>query len=913
MDGMAFLIAVVTFVMALIAFHKMSGLETKIAQLKMQLGGALDEIAKLKAGAPAAAAADRKVLGLDERGAAVYEDSKADALAYVGQQQAAAAASDPALVEMATAPAEPEAETMAAAAPAAEPVRKPDMEQALASRWFVWIGGLAIAIGGLLFVKYAYDNGLISPTLQIILGLVAGAMLVGAGEIVRRKTLTVAEAQTSYVPAALSAAGLAILFASIYAAYALYQLIDPMVAFAGLAATGLGAFGLSRWQGPLIAGLGLIGSFGTPALIPSQDPSAIGFFPYLAIILAASFLTMRGRNWWWLGFASLGLSVLWSLLWLIGPYEAADIWPVGLFALFMALAGSFGVRGFGILREESGGLAQPASLTPPLFIAVAGLGASLIVLVALTLSTQHAGPALVMLAVASLFIVLLGLVKHGLSPLAPVAGLVMLAVLMGWPEAALHAWVMDEATGQWTWSNSFAPESARFLEWMLLMGAAFTLAGIGGVMAKKRPTAFGLLGGGAGLLYVGGAWGRADFLLAETSWAALAGCYAVVMLFATAFAGRRPEEAGAGTGAGMLAAGAAGLIVFALDRMFDGIALTLAISVEAFVFAALAMLLRPRLIGPVTAALATLAAVRLFASRELWNDEKGLMWGEHWVLYGYGIPALLFFAASRLLRRGGHERSAVGLEGISLGLLISLASLEIRVLIGGGITYEDPRFLEMAAHVLTWLGAAYGLMHRQRLFSGLISLWGARALIVAGMGGILLFSMLTLNPVFTGEPVPGNIIFNALLLAYLAPVILIGLIALRLDAIGWAKLKPAAGVLALVLAFTYVTLETKLLFQGKILQPESLTIAESYAYSGVWLVFALGLFVAGIRLGQKVVRMAGLAVMALVVLKVFAWDMSNLEGLYRIASFIGLGLCLVGIGWLYQRFVHVAEPVKAAV
>src|SRR6185503_11402139 len=29
---------------------------------------------------------------------------------------------------------------------------KRDMEQALASRWFVWIGGVAIAIGGLLFV-----------------------------------------------------------------------------------------------------------------------------------------------------------------------------------------------------------------------------------------------------------------------------------------------------------------------------------------------------------------------------------------------------------------------------------------------------------------------------------------------------------------------------------------------------------------------------------------------------------------------------------------------------------------------------------------------------------------------------------------------------------------------------------------
>ena len=51
-------------------------------------------------------------------------------------------------------------------------------------------------------------------------------------------------------------------------------------------------------------------------------------------------------------------------------------------------------------------------------------------------------------------------------------------------------------------------------------------------------------------------------------------------------------------------------------------------------------------------------------------------------------------------------------------------------------------------------------------------------------------------------------------------------------------------------------------------------------------------------------------VLALVVLKVFIGDMSNLEGLLRIASFVGLGFCLVGIGWLYQRFVRGAEPVR---
>jgi uncharacterized membrane protein len=80
--------------------------------------------------------------------------------------------------------------------------------------------------------------------------------------------------------------------------------------------------------------------------------------------------------------------------------------------------------------------------------------------------------------------------------------------------------------------------------------------------------------------------------------------------------------------------------------------------------------------------------------------------------------------------------------------------------------------------------------------------------------------------------------------------------------------------------------------------------AENYAYSAVWLLSALALFVAGIRLGLKHVRMAGLVVMSAVVLKVFLFDLSGIGGLYRIASFVGLGLCLVGIGWLYTRYVQ---------
>ena len=153
-----------------------------------------------------------------------------------------------------------------------------DLERNLASRWFVWVGGVAVALAGLLFIKYAHDQGLISPFLRILIGLLIAAGLVVAGEYVRRSRGT---SMVDYVPAALSAAGLVMGFGVVYAAYGLYDLVSPGVDFIGLGLVALAAFWLSRVQGPLIAALGLLGAYSAPALVTATHPNAWSFFPYL--------------------------------------------------------------------------------------------------------------------------------------------------------------------------------------------------------------------------------------------------------------------------------------------------------------------------------------------------------------------------------------------------------------------------------------------------------------------------------------------------------------------------------------------------------------------------------------------------------------------------------------------------------
>ena len=866
MDGFGFVVSIVTFVMVLFAFNKSSRLDTKIAQLKLQLGQLTDDIAKL-------------------RGGAAVETPKAEPVAVV-----AAAASEVApeiVIEKAP---EPEPEIAKPQLP------KRDMEQAVASRWFVWIGGVAVAIGGLLFVKYAYDNGLISPPLQVFLGLMMAAGFILAGDHLRQKA-----AEGDYVPAALSAAGLAIAFASIYAAYALYELVGPTADFIGLAIIGLGGLALSLRQGPLIAALGLLGSYATPMLIATPNPSAWGFFPYLLVILGASFAVLHQRAWWWLGYVAIAGSALWSILWLAGPFETVDIVPLGLFAMALGAVSLLAISGRGILASETGSLLNPRGMTEPLRIGAVGCIAAALVLAALVLTCDHANSALILFFIGMACVAAVSWFKQGDTAAVLAAGVLSLVVLMGWQQAAFTEWAMDE---RGFWTSILGGQAQPFLNWMLAAGAAFTAVGLAGVFKKTPPVAWGLLASASAFLFLSGAWARVDGLLGDHTWALL-GLVAAVLLLGAMWS-RRGQLADDknNLASGILCIGAALLLVFAEDRMLEGVWLTIGIAALAAVYAFSTQGLAVKLLAPTAAALGSLTTLRLFVSRELWSDDRSLPLGQHWPLYGYGIPVALFYMASRWLKSSGHVKSSTAFEALSLGLAISLVALELRVLISGGIGSDEPQLLEMAAHILTWLGAAYGLIYRQQIFSSLVSIWGARILIAASVAAIIVVSLGILNPVVTEDPVPGGIVFNALLLAYLAPVVLLGLIARGLGAIHWEKLRPAMGVLALVLVLTYVTLETKRVFQGPGMVAWSLTTAESYAYSAVWLASALALFVAGIKLARQYIRYAGLAVMALVVLKVFLWDMSGLDGIYRILSFMGLGLCLIGMGWIYTKFVQ---------
>ena len=78
--------------------------------------------------------------------------------------------------------------------------------------------------------------------------------------------------------------------------------------------------------------------------------------------------------------------------------------------------------------------------------------------------------------------------------------------------------------------------------------------------------------------------------------------------------------------------------------------------------------------------------------------------------------------------------------------------------------------------------------------------------------------------------------------------------------------------------------------------------------SGLWAIAGVSALVAGLRRDDRGLRIGALALLLVAVGKVFLYDLSTLTSLYRVGSFIGLGLLLLVAAGIWQRMRPRALP-----
>lgn len=98
-----------------------------------------------------------------------------------------------------------------------------------------------------------------------------------------------------------------------------------------------------------------------------------------------------------------------------------------------------------------------------------------------------------------------------------------------------------------------------------------------------------------------------------------------------------------------------------------------------------------------------------------------------------------------------------------------------------------------------------------------------------------------------------------------------------------------------------VTAELQRYFLQAAMAPEAASLASGLSVSAWWIIFSAGLVILGFRRGVKPVRVAGLVVSGMAVLKVVLVDLSGLDALYRVGSVLILGVVSLGLAYLYHR------------
>ena len=161
---------------------------------------------------------------------------------------------------------------------------------------------------------------------------------------------------------------------------------------------------------------------------------------------------------------------------------------------------------------------------------------------------------------------------------------------------------------------------------------------------------------------------------------------------------------------------------------------------------------------------------------------------------------------------------------------------------------------------------------------------------------------------------PGTLIFNVRFATYLVAIAILGGIVYFGRRYGSEKEQPFVQLAAIgfnVLALIALTGEAYYYFLNRRAQLEltatydvdyrQLALARNFSYSAIWLVYGAGLMVFGFFKQTAFVRWQALVLIAITIVKVFVYDVSELDKGYRILSFIALGGVLLAISFIYQR------------
>jgi uncharacterized membrane protein len=196
---------------------------------------------------------------------------------------------------------------------------------------------------------------------------------------------------------------------------------------------------------------------------------------------------------------------------------------------------------------------------------------------------------------------------------------------------------------------------------------------------------------------------------------ALAAAYAA----ATEILAKREDRPGLQASIALFATGSLAALALALTFALEKGWLTIALALMSAGTAWISTQRPIPFLRSLAAILAAIVVLRIADEPRIVGHAVGTTPIFNWLLWGYGIPALSFWAGSIFLRRGGDDAPLRTVESAAILFTVLLAFMEIRHAVNNGDVYRGGADLtEVALQVCVALAMAIGLerlrSHRQR-------------------------------------------------------------------------------------------------------------------------------------------------------------------------------------------------------
>ena len=759
----------------------------------------------------------------------------------------------------------------------AQPVSREDQPR---QDWFgklaVWVGGVALLMAGFYMVKYSIDSGWLTPSVRLWATAIFGVLLCSSGFVVGQKSESAGNLR---IGQALTGAGVACLYFAVYASVNLYGFVSSGWGFAGMVGVTALAVGLSLRHGVPIALMGFVGGFLTPMLMGGFRDDTVSFFIYLFLLFgAAQFLCVK-RGWWGLFLGSLLAAYLWSASLLFEYAWGYNVRPDGALLFILGICALN--AGLNLLLEPKVGEGRARALLCCIRLLAWG-GGLLQALIMVWLGGFEAVD-MALFAVLSFGALTLAVLREETFSWA--GWLALCAMLVGTfanPEVSLLyycAWTVGVALVFFAVSHFKALRSEQPGFWRGLSLSSLILMLLAVFVNREWVTGVAIPFEGFWLLLSVAVSGlilvAAEHLKRiEKSDTSTVGEYSACAFFLVGLGlwNYLPAD--------YLSAGVAGLLLVAavywMVRQLARAELVVGVLIAAWLVT---------MVQRIGCALDYLFNFGEFRVQEfLWSD-----FGTWYLGAAVLVVVLKWFGASlqeSVRKWGGWLLGLVGL----LAFVTSYQYIDLTWF----SNWWSEDVVEGGLTALLAVLALGGLIVAKRWQAGLSACW-----LLSGLVGYRIVVM----HLFSRGALGDDFFLNALFWQFGVPFVAVFTIAwicrVR-ELVGSAKVYQIA---AMLLGFVWATFLVQDYSGSARLFSSVGTSIELYTYSVVWLLLAVAYQAMGLWRGIKTLHIGSLVLLLLTVGKVFLVDASELEGLYRVLSFLGLGIALIGIGFFYNKVV----------